>query len=222
MRLYAATTAPQRQKTDCAIVGLHEGGRLSVAGVALDAALKGRLIRLIKRGDVHGRSGELRLLDTDGAACDRVLLVGLGKAGSFGRKQYRKALVSALGVLAKTGARDAVSYLGEALAEPDAYYDARLAAEALGAQVIWIRGHRGHSESGGTAWPGPRPGDRRRHRAHPRSRQPASQRLYAGIPGAAGEGTRPRAQGREGAGAGRARAAAPEDGIVPVGHQRHR
>jgi len=138
MRLYAATTAPQRQKTDCAIVGLHEGGKLSVAGVALDAALKGRLSRVIKRGDVHGKPGELRLLDTDGATCERVLLVGLGKPGSFGRKQYRKALVSALGALAKTGARDAVSYLGEALAEPDAYYDARLAAEALGAALYRI------------------------------------------------------------------------------------
>jgi leucyl aminopeptidase len=138
MRLYAATTAPQRQKTDCAIVGLHEGGKLSVTGVALDAALKGRLSRVIKRGDVHGKPGELRLIDTDGAACERVLLVGLGKPGSFGRKQYRKALVSALGALARTGARDAVSYLGEAIAEPDAYYDARLAAEALGAALYRI------------------------------------------------------------------------------------
>jgi leucyl aminopeptidase len=138
MRLYAATTAPQRQKTDCAVVGLHEGGKLSVAGAALDAALKGRLSRVIKRGDMHGKPGELRLLDTDSAACDRVLLVGLGKPGSFGRKQYRKALVSALGAVAKTGARDAVSYLGEALAEPDAYYDARLAAEALGAALYRI------------------------------------------------------------------------------------
>jgi leucyl aminopeptidase len=138
MRLYAATTAPQRQKTDCAIVGLHEGGKLSAAGLALDTALKGRLGRVIKRGDVHGKPGELRLLDTEGAACERVLLVGLGKPGSFGRKQYRKALVSALGALARTGARDAVSYLGEALAEPDAYYDARLAAEALGAALYRV------------------------------------------------------------------------------------
>jgi leucyl aminopeptidase len=138
MRLYATTVAPQRQKTDCAIVGVHEGGRLSDAATALDTALKGRLSRLVKRGDVHGKPGELRMLDTDGAACERVLLVGLGKAGSFGRKQYRKALVSALGALGRTGARDAVSYLGEALAEADAYYDARLAAEALGAALYRI------------------------------------------------------------------------------------
>jgi leucyl aminopeptidase len=138
MRLYATTVAPQRQKTDCAIVGVHEGGRLSDAGTALDTALNGRLGRLIRRGDMRGKPGELRMLDTDGAACERVLLVGLGKAGSFGRKQYRKALVSALGALGRTGARDAVSYLGEALADPDAYYDARLAAEALGAALYRI------------------------------------------------------------------------------------
>jgi hypothetical protein len=55
MRLFVATAAPHRQKTDCAIVGLHEGGAgLTGAAAALDSALAGRLGRLIKRGDVHG------------------------------------------------------------------------------------------------------------------------------------------------------------------------
>ena len=79
MRLFVATAAPHRQKTDCAIVGLHEGGGLTGAAAALDSALAGRLGRLIKRGDVRGKTGELRLVDTDGAACERVLIVGLGK-----------------------------------------------------------------------------------------------------------------------------------------------
>ena len=140
MRLFVATASPHRQKTDCAIVGLHEGGGgLTGAAAALDSALDGRLGRLIKRGDVHGKTGELRLIDTDGAACERVLVVGLGKKGAFGRKQYRKALVAALGAIARTGARDAVSYLAESVAEPDAYYDARFAAEAVGAlRARWI------------------------------------------------------------------------------------
>ncbi len=93
---------------------------------------------MIKRGDVHGKTGELRLIDTEGAACERVLVVGLGKKGAFGRKQYRKALLAALGAIARTGARDAVSYLAEAVAEPDAYYDARLAAEAVGAALYRV------------------------------------------------------------------------------------
>jgi leucyl aminopeptidase len=139
MRLFVATAAPHRQKTDCAIVGLHEGsGGFAGAAAALDSALEGRLGRLIKRGDVHGKTGELRLIDTDGATCQRVLVVGLGKKSAFGRKQYRKALLAALGAIAKTGARDAVSYLAESVAEPDAYYDARLAAEALGAALYRV------------------------------------------------------------------------------------
>ena len=44
MRLFVATAAAHRQKTDCAIVGLHEGGGgLTGAAAALDSALAGRL-----------------------------------------------------------------------------------------------------------------------------------------------------------------------------------
>jgi leucyl aminopeptidase len=138
MRLFVATAAANRQKTDCAIVGLHEGGSFAGAAAQLDDALGGRLTRIAKRGDVRGKAGEMKILDTDGARCERVLVVGLGKKGSFGRKQYRKALVAALGAIAKTGARDAVSYLGEAVEPADAYYDARLAVEALGAALYRV------------------------------------------------------------------------------------
>ena len=128
MRSSVVTAAPDRQKTDCAIVGLREGGSLDGAAALLDAALDGRLSRLAKRGDLRGKTGEMKLVDTEGAPFERVLVVGLGKKGAFGRKQYRKALVAACSAIAKTGARDAVSYLAEAIADPDAYYDARLAA----------------------------------------------------------------------------------------------
>ena len=138
MRLFVVTASPVRQKTDCAIVGLHEGGGFAGAGALIDAALKGRLTRLVKAGDVRGKAGELRMVDTDALPCERVLVVGLGKKGKFGRKQYRKALVAALGAIAKTGAKDAVSYLGEADDSPDDYYDARLAAEALGAALYRV------------------------------------------------------------------------------------
>lgn len=138
MRSFVVTATPARQKTDCAIVGLHEGGGIDGATALLDAALHGRLARLVRSGDLRGKSGELRMLDVDGAPCARVLVVGLGKKGSFGRKQYRKALVAALGAVTKTGAKDAVSYLAEAVAGPDAYYDARLAAEAFGAALYRV------------------------------------------------------------------------------------
>jgi leucyl aminopeptidase len=138
MRSFVVTASPARQKTDCAIVGLHEGGGVTGAAAQIDAALKGRLTRLVRSGDLRGKPGELRVLDVDGAPCSRVLVVGLGKKAAFGRKQYRKALVAAFGTIAKTGARDAVSYLAEAVEAPDAYYDARLAAEALGAALYRV------------------------------------------------------------------------------------
>ena len=138
MRSFVVTAAPARQKTGCAIVGLPEAGGFAGAAALVDAALDGSLSRMVKRGDLRGKQGEIKLLDTEGANFERVLVVGLGKKGAFGRKQYRKALVGAFGALAKTGTKDAVSYLGEAVAVPDAYYDARLAAEAFGAALYRI------------------------------------------------------------------------------------
>ncbi|HVN41494.1 MAG TPA: leucyl aminopeptidase [Steroidobacteraceae bacterium] len=139
MRLFVVTGSAARQKTECAIVGLYESGGLTAAAAQLDAALGGRLARLIGRGDLRGKAGECALLDTERGPAERLLVVGLGKKDGFGRKQYRKALSTALAALAKTGAREAVSYLGlEPVEHTDVYYRARLAAEALGAATYRV------------------------------------------------------------------------------------
>jgi leucyl aminopeptidase len=133
MRFYAVSGSAARQRTDCAIVGVYESGMLSTAAAQLDAAIGGRLGRLVKRGDLRGKAGESVLLDVDRGPCERVLVVGLGRKDAFKRKQYKKALLAAATGVAKTGARDAVSYLSqEAVAETDAYYRGRLAAESVG------------------------------------------------------------------------------------------
>jgi len=133
MRLYVVTGSAVRQKTDCAVVGVHEAGELAGAAAQLDAALGGRIARLVKRGDFKGRAGETALIDADRGPAERVLVVGLGKKDGYGRKRYKKALGTAIAAVAKTGARDAVTYLGaEPVAATDTYYRARLAAEVLG------------------------------------------------------------------------------------------
>ena len=104
MRFYAVSGSAARQRTDCAIVGLYESGTLSGAAPQLDAALGGRIARLVKRRDVRGKLGECTLLDVERGPCERVLLVGLGKKDAFGRKQYKKALLAAAAAVAKTGA----------------------------------------------------------------------------------------------------------------------
>jgi hypothetical protein len=47
MRFYAVSGSAARQRTDCAIVGLYESGTLSGAALQLDAALGGRIGRLV-------------------------------------------------------------------------------------------------------------------------------------------------------------------------------
>ena len=133
MRFYAVNGSAARQRTECAIVGLYESGTLSTAATQLDAVLGGRIGRLVKRRDARGKLGECTLLDVDHAPCARVLLVGLGRKDGFGRKQYKKALLAAAAAVAKTGARDALSYLSvEPVAATGPYYCGRLAAESVG------------------------------------------------------------------------------------------
>src|SRR3954462_4923746 len=67
MRSFVVTAAPARQKSDCVIVGLADDGAFAGAGALVDAALSGRLSRLVKRGDLRGKSGESKLLDVEDA-----------------------------------------------------------------------------------------------------------------------------------------------------------
>ena len=210
MRYYAVSGSAARQRTDCAIVGLYESGALTGAATQLDAALGGRITRFVKRGDARGKAGEVTLIDGERGPCERVLLVGLGKKVDFGRKQYKKALLAAAAALAKTGARDALSYLStEPLPETDAYYRARLAAESVGSalyRIPAIRSTRKPSppalrsfgvavsgegpEEGRGAWPRARSRHRGRRGADPRPREPARERLHAILSRASG--ARPR------------------------------
>jgi leucyl aminopeptidase len=144
MEFFATASSAARQRTDCAIVGVYDKGVLSSAAEALDKRIGGRIARLVKRGDLRGKSGDSVLLaDLTGGPCERVIVLGLGSRTGFKRKQYRKALTSALTILAKTGARDAVSYLSlEEIADADAYSRARIAVEVASNAQYRIPDHK--------------------------------------------------------------------------------
>ena len=144
MDFFVSSSAPSRQRTDCAIVGVYDKGVLSDTAQALDKKIGGRLSRLVKRGDIRGKNGDALLLtDIQGAACERILVVGLGTRANFKRKQYRKAIASAVAALTKTGARDAVSYLGlEELADADAYTLARATVEVVSNAQYRVADHK--------------------------------------------------------------------------------
>ncbi|MBS0373381.1 MAG: leucyl aminopeptidase [Proteobacteria bacterium] len=135
MEFIAETRRSRRARTDCAVVGLHEGGKLPPAATVLDRALGGRLARIVAQGDFAGRAGETLLLpDLGRGPAARVLLVGLGASRSWSRRAFRRALATAAQAVLRSGSRDALLLLGsEAVPELDAYYRARYVAEAFGA-----------------------------------------------------------------------------------------
>ncbi len=134
MEFFVTLAGPAKQRTACAIVGVYDKGTLSAAAEELDKRIGGRIARLVKRGDLRGKQGDLVMLaDLTGAPVERVVVVGLGGRNSFKRKQYRKALASALGAVARTSAKDAVSYLSvDGVGDADAYAATRIAVEVVG------------------------------------------------------------------------------------------
>jgi leucyl aminopeptidase len=139
MEYYAESRAAARARTDCAVVGVHEGGELGAAAGELDRALGGRLQRVLRSGDFAGRLGDTLLLPDLGAPAARVLLVGLGGRKGWGRRPYRRAALAAAQALVKSGARDAVYWLtADDVPGVDAYYRARFVAEAVGSALYRV------------------------------------------------------------------------------------
>ena len=92
------------QRTGCIVVGVFKGRDLSPAALELDRASGHAIGRVIGRGDLDGELGTTLLLhDLANLACERVLLVGLGREGEFREGGYRAALDAAVRTLRKTG-----------------------------------------------------------------------------------------------------------------------
>jgi leucyl aminopeptidase len=132
--------AKARNDAGCAVVGVYEDGELGSSAARIDKQLDGLIGKLRGDGDFSGKLGEILFLPAPaGTAAARVLLIGLGTHSGFGRKQYRKALQSAVHALAKTGASDAAVYLAlETVADLDVQYRARAVAEIFCSQLYKI------------------------------------------------------------------------------------
>jgi leucyl aminopeptidase len=105
---------PEKQRSACVVVGVYEPRKLSPAAAALDGAAKGYLGEILRRGDMEGKAGSTLLLHgVPHVACDRVLLVGLGKEREFREKEYGDAVRAAIRTLNETGAMEAVVCLTE-------------------------------------------------------------------------------------------------------------
>ena len=97
-----------QQPTDCIVVGLYEGGKLSPSATELDTPSGHAVREAVTRGDIEGELGTTLLLaGIAEAAPKRVLLVGLGPEREFVESSYHTALCAATRTLRTTGAADA-------------------------------------------------------------------------------------------------------------------
>lgn len=105
---------PEKQASDCVIVGVYESGKLTAAAASINQASSGFITEVIERGDMDGKLGSTLILHRiPGADAQRLLLVGLGNHGEIKPAAYRKAVAASIKALAKTGVKVADTFLME-------------------------------------------------------------------------------------------------------------
>lgn len=105
---------PEKQASDCVIVGVYESGKLTAAAASINQASSGFIAEVIERGDMDGKLGSTLILHRiPGADAQRLLLVGLGNHGEIKPAAYRKAVAASIKALAKTGVKVADTFLME-------------------------------------------------------------------------------------------------------------
>jgi leucyl aminopeptidase len=136
MQFSTKTSAPEKTKSGCAILPVR-AGKPGAAAAAIDARAGGAIAAALARGDLPAKAGATLLVGLSGP-CERALLVSMGEDATLGERAYSDAVRSALRALAATGARDAVSWLGEVTVEGrDARWKVR--TQAIAAREIAYR-----------------------------------------------------------------------------------
>ena len=114
MEFTIKTGAPEKLKTGSVVVGTFGEARLTEAAAALDKASKGKLAAILARGDLDDKAGALLTLhDLPGCACERVIVVSLGKQDDFGDRAWRDALAATAKAIAAAPSHDAAVCLAD-------------------------------------------------------------------------------------------------------------
>ena len=108
------SSAPEKQRVDCLVVGVFERRKLSAPAAALDLASGGYLTAIMQSGDMDGKASSTLLLHKiPGVLAERVLLVGLGSEVELTDKVYRDAISASIKVLRDNGTTEAILHLVE-------------------------------------------------------------------------------------------------------------
>ncbi|WP_024930433.1 leucyl aminopeptidase [Methylophilus sp. OH31] len=100
MEFSIKSAAPEKLRTDCLLVGIYEGRKLTDLAKALDTMSEKAISAALKSGDMEGKTGSTLLLrQLSGVEAPRVMLVGLGKADDASLKGLRNSFRAAVKAL---------------------------------------------------------------------------------------------------------------------------
>jgi leucyl aminopeptidase len=93
---------PEKQRSDCLIVGVFEGGVLTTSAKLLDEVSNQAIAAVVKSGDMQGKLASTTLIHhMPNVSAKRILLVGLGKQDELSAKQYLKVIRAAVKAIPK-------------------------------------------------------------------------------------------------------------------------
>jgi len=105
---------PVKTRTQCIVVGVYEDNKLSVTARLLDKASRGHIRKILKRGDITGKTNQTLLLhDVPNVNSPRVLLVGLGNIDTTDAPRFASVSKSVITQLKKISAKNTLCCLLE-------------------------------------------------------------------------------------------------------------
>jgi len=114
MEFNSKVAIPEKAKTGCIIVGIYESSKLTPSCDALNKASDNYISKIIKKGDIKGKTGQTLLLhDVPELNASRVLLVGCGKQKDLTPSIYKTIVNSTLNSLKQIGSAEAICCLHE-------------------------------------------------------------------------------------------------------------
>ena len=130
MEFSIKSTGPEKLRTDCLLVGVYEGRKLTDLAKSVDEISDKAITLALKSGDMEGKSGSTLLLrQLSGISANRVLLVGLGKSEDSSLRTLRNAFRAALKALPAGVASLATDFASLTIKKTDSHAKAAALAE---------------------------------------------------------------------------------------------
>jgi len=144
---------PDTQKTNCAVIGIYEARTLPEFAGRVDDAMGGALKRRLSRGDITGKKNQVRTLyEPEGLACDRLVVIGLGKKNKLDIAEFRKVCRRAAESVRQSACKDAHLWLPDVqVRKAEVEQTSRQLTEAL--LDAWYSSDELKSESAGDKAP---------------------------------------------------------------------